>query len=266
MWTLITGAGSGIGRALAMALSQQGHNLILSGRTTAKLDQVAEAIQTASPGSRVIVITADFADLNSTRDLGRQVRKLVAHLSAFVYCAGVGEPATDFASMNLADFQEAFTVNVSAPLLLTQTLLPVLQGQHPVARIVMVGAGMDKQAQPGTGSYGISKMATRRLVQQLSVEFDADSGGPLASLFQPGLVDTPGIRNHIKRADQLALPHAGYLLERISRGECLTPQEAAHALAYTLSEVPDQDFEGSVFSASQLIEQLQEKNERKVKH
>lgn len=256
MWTLITGAGSGIGRALAIQLSQQGHSLILAGRTTAKLEQVAVEIRQSSPGCELVVITADFADPGSTRNLGERVCDLVEGLSAFVYCAGVGEPAADFAGMDLIDFQEALAVNVSAPMLLTQTLLPVLQGQNPPARIVMVGAGMDKHAQPGTGSYGISKMALNRLVQQLAVEFDADSGGPLASLFQPGLVDTPGIRAHIHSAARLGLTHAGYLEGRIDRGECLTAGEAARSLAHALNELPDNRFNGAILSASELLAQI----------
>jgi 3-oxoacyl-[acyl-carrier protein] reductase len=256
MWTLITGAGSGIGRALAIELSQQGYSLILAGRTTAKLEQVAVDIRQASPGCELVVITADFANPDSTRNLGERVCDLVEGLSTFVYCAGVGEPAADFAGMDLIDFQEALAVNVSAPMLLTQTLLPVLQGQNPPARIVMTGAGMDKQVQPGTGSYGISKMALNRLVQQLAVEFDADTGGPMASLFQPGLVDTPGIRAHIESAARLGLPHAEYLEGRICRGECLTAEEAARALAHTLNELPDDRFNGAVLSASELLTQI----------
>lgn len=254
MWTLITGAGSGIGRALALELSEQGHDLILAGRTAAKLEQVAEEIQRASPGCKVMLLTADFADPDKTRELGTRVCDAVDQISAFVHCAGVGEPAVDFASMDLADFQDALAVNVTSPMLLTQTLLPVLRGQSPAARIVMIGAGMDQHAQAGTGSYGISKMALRRLVQQLSVEFDADSGGPITSLFQPGLVDTPGIRTHIDRADELQLPHAQYLKDRLEGGQCLTALEAARALTHALKEVSDQDFNGAVFSAAELLQ------------
>lgn len=256
MWTLITGAGSGIGRALALGLAGQGHHLILAGRTGSRLEQVAGEIRNASPECQVMTMTADFSDPAETRDLADRVCQAVDHLSAFIYCAGVGEPAADFASLDLIDFQEALAVNVSAPMLLTQSLLPVLEGPDPAARIIMVGAGMDKQAQPGTGSYGVSKMALRRLVQQLSVEFGTMENGPVISLFQPGLVDTPGIRRHIVKAAGLQLSHAHWLSDRLDNGECLTAEQAASALAFTLNQTPQSDFQGAVFNAPELVDSL----------
>lgn len=256
MWGLITGAGSGIGRALALELAAGGYDLILSGRTAPKLEQVAETIRHKKPECQVMTLPVDFADPVSTRDLANRVCNSVDRLSAFVYCAGAGEPAADFANMELIDFQEALAVNVSAPMLLTQSLLPVLEGSDPASRIVMVGAGMDKHVQPGTGSYGISKMALRRLVQQMSVEFEAMPGGPVVSLFQPGLVETPGIRSHIEKAGKLNLPHAKWLAGRLKAGECLTAEQAASVLAFTLNQVPESDFHGAVFSGSELVDSL----------
>ncbi len=256
MWTLITGAGSGIGQALALELATGGHNLILAGRTLSKLEQLADTLRREVPECEVMSLAVDLADPRSTRDLATRVVDAVDHLSAFVYCAGVGEPAADFASLGLIDFQEALAVNVSAPLLLTQSLFPVLKGSDRASRIVMIGAGMDKHAQPGTGSYGISKMALRRLVQQMSVEFNAMPDGPVVSLFQPGLVDTPGIRSHIEKASKLNLPHAEWLADRLQAGECLTAEQAASALAFTLNQVPAGDFHGAVFSGAELVDSL----------
>jgi len=254
MWTLITGAGSGIGRALALELSSRGHDLILSGRTAAKLENVAQAIRRNSLATDVVIEPVNLDDPARTRALAKRVTETVRHLSALVYCAGVGEPAADFASMEFGDFQQAMAVNVSAPMLLTQSLLPLLTGGIPTPRIVMVGAGMDKYVQPGTGSYGISKMAMRRLVEQLAVDFEAMENGPLVSLFQPGLVDTPGIRAHTQAARELQLPHADYLRQRLDGGQCLTAGQAALALALSLTGVSDRAFHGAVFKASELLE------------
>ena len=256
MWTLITGAGSGIGRALALELAAQGHDLILAGRTVSKLEEVATKLRVEAPDREVMTLEVDLADPESTRNLAQQLSDAVDHLSAFVYCAGVGEPAADFASLGLIDFQEALAVNVSAPMLLTQSLLPILKGGEPSSRIVMIGAGMDKHAQPGTGSYGISKMALRRLVRQMSVEFDTMSDGPVVSLFQPGLVDTPGIRSHIDKAGKLDLPHAEGLANRLTSGDCLSAEQAASAIVFTLNQIPESDFHGAVFNGADLVDSL----------
>ena len=256
MWSLITGAGSGIGRALALELAETGQDLILAGRTKAKLVQVANEIEANWPARKALIQPVDLADPNSTRDLANRVCRSVDRLQSFVYCAGTGEPAADFATMDLMDFQEALAVNVSAPMLLCQSLLPVLQQRSTSSRVVLVGAGIDQYPQPGTGSYGISKMAMRRLVQQMSVDFEAMQEGPVVSLFQPGLVDTPGIRRHIDQAMALSLPHAGWLQERLNDRDCLTAEQAASALVHALEKMPASEFDGAVLHGADLVDVL----------
>ncbi len=253
MWTLITGASSGIGRALGLELARQGHDLLLAGRTAGKLAQVAQAVSRAAPDRAVVTLTVDLADLASTRTLAERICEVTESLGAFVYCAGVGQPAATLASLDIRDLQEALAVNVTAPMLLTQLLLPVLSANEPRSRVVMIGAGIDRQVQPGTGSYGISKMALRRLVDQLTVELRSINQGPLISLFQPGLVQTPGIQTHLRQAAALRLPHAPWLSDRLQRGDCLTPEQTASALAFVLSQTPDSDFHGGEFRAAQVL-------------
>ena len=87
MWTLITGAGSGIGRALALELAAQGHDLILAGRTVSKLEEVATKLRVEAPDREVMTLEVDLANPESTRDLAQHVSDAVVRLSAFVYCA-----------------------------------------------------------------------------------------------------------------------------------------------------------------------------------
>ena len=68
MWTLITGAGSGIGRALALELAAQGHDLILAGRTVSKLEEVATKLRVEAPDREVMTLEVDLADPESTRN------------------------------------------------------------------------------------------------------------------------------------------------------------------------------------------------------
>lgn len=256
MWTLIAGAGSGIGRALALELADRDAHLILAGRTRDKLESLASEIRKHNPGCRLVLVRADFSDPRSTQDLANAVTDRTNRLDRLIYCAGEGEPAPDLQGWNLLDFQRALAVNVSAPLLLVQSLYPQLCRHDGGARIVMLGAGMDTQVQKGTGSYGVSKMALRRLVRQLAVEFDADIRAPIISLFQPGLVDTEGLRDHLGKAERISLPHSGWLSERLDTNDCLTPEQAASALAFILNSVPDSDFHGAVFQGRDLVDSL----------
>jgi len=256
MWALITGAGSGIGRALAWELAGQGYDLVIAGRTDTHLSQVASEIRGIYQQRTVETACVDFSDPLQSKVLAQRVKNLTDHLEVLVHCAGAGEPAADFATLDYDDFQRAMAVNVSAPMLLVQALLPLLSGHEPASRIVVIGAGMDKRVQPGTGSYGISKMALRRLMLQLSVEFDAIPQGPVISLFQPGLVDTPGIRRHREKAAHLGLPHVQWLSDNLEKGDCLTAEQAASALTYTLCQLPESEFHGAVLHAPELVDAL----------
>lgn len=256
MQTLITGASSGLGRALALELASEGHRLFLVGRNASRLDDLVQEIHRDFQHVDVVTEITDLSVPEQCRQLAVRIAKETIRLDFLVHCAGAGEPAADFASLDFRDFQEAMAVNVSAPMLLTQSLLPLLTGHEPASRIVMVGAGMDKRVQPGTGSYGISKMALFRLMLQLSVEFDSIKRGLVISLFQPGLVDTPGIHDHVEKAKILGLPHAQWLKDRLKNANCLTAEQAASALAFTLLQVPESDFHGSVFHAPELVDSL----------
>jgi len=256
MWTLIAGAGSGMGKALALELANRNGHLILAGRSRQKLDALARQIRERNPDCGLVLVTVDFSDPRSTQGLADAVAERTDRLDQMVYCAGEGEPARDLQGWDLLDFQRALAVNVSAPLLLVQALYPQLCRDDGSARIVMLGAGMDQHVQKGTGSYGVSKMALRRLVRQLAVEFDAEIRAPIISLFQPGLVDTDGLRDHLGKARRLSLPHSGWLTERLETNDCLTPEQAASALAFVLNSVPDSDFHGAVFHGRDLVDSL----------
>ena len=95
-------------------------------------------------------------------------------------------------------------MNVTAPLALTQAFLPSLRRAAP-ARILLVGAGIADRAQPGTGIYGITKKALARLFEQMITDFEHEGRAdlPAVALFQPGLVDTEGLRDHIAAATGL---------------------------------------------------------------
>ncbi|GGY83008.1 hypothetical protein [Marinobacter zhanjiangensis] len=78
----------------------------------------------------------------------------------------------------------------------------------------------------------------------------------IGSLFQPDLVDTPGIRDHIAKASALKLPHASWLTERLDAGDCLTPEQAASAIAFALTDMPVDDFSGAVLHGRTLVDTL----------
>lgn len=245
VWALVTGAGRGIGAALAAALVAQGVGAALVGRRAAHLEAVAAPL-----GHAALVLPADITHpedrerIKATLDTALTSRDAV--LRFVVHNAGIGDPSRDFASTDPETLARAFDVNVIAPLALTQALLPMLRRGAP-GRVLLVGAGIADRPQPGTGIYGISKAATARLMRQMATDFDheGDARAPAVALFQPGLVDTGGLRAHIDAAQACGLPHAAWLSDRLVKGDARTATATAAFIAAALLRLPVAHFHGA---------------------
>ncbi|MCP2321985.1 NAD(P)-dependent dehydrogenase (short-subunit alcohol dehydrogenase family) [Hamadaea flava] len=135
----ITGATDGLGRALAYRLAADGHDLILHGRDTTRLDQVAAEV--AERGKRPRSVVADLADLQQVRRLAAQVGEVADRLDVFVSNAGIGGGEPDGVDRRVsADGHELrFAVNYLAGFALSLDLLPLLRAAAP-ARIVNVAS------------------------------------------------------------------------------------------------------------------------------
>ena len=247
-WALVTGAGSGIGAALASELAQRGCRLVLVGRRAATLEATRASL--ADPQAAICCP----CDLANAAARGRLIDDVAARLGAaggdlrcLVHNAGVGVPGPDFAGMACADLGHALAVNVVAPLALTQGWLPLMGAGRPSARILLVGAGIADRPQPGTGAYGISKKAEQRLFEQMVVDFAAERGpNPRVGLFQPGIVDTAGLREHCRRARACGLPHVDYLESVLDAGNAWTAEAVAHAMSRALLDADEDAFHGQV--------------------
>ena len=252
-WALITGAGSGIGAALARELATRGIGVALVGRRKDPLEKVRDSIAGLSP---TLVIPADIARDHDRAYLTQKLRKSLAdqgsRLKYLVHNAGVGSPSPDLMGMDPETLTQAFAVNVTAPLALSQLFMPALIEAAP-ARIMLVGAGIADRAQPGTGIYGITKKALARLFDQMITDFahEGDPGNPDIAMFQPGMVDTEGLRDHIEAARDYALPHAKYLDSAIAKGKAHRAQDVARAMAKALVDLSSPDYHGKVLRAVQ---------------
>jgi len=103
--------------------------------------------------------------------------------------------------------EHALQVSVVAPLALVQLLMPALQRAQQAGRggrVLHLGTSVAHKPQPGTLTYGVTKMAFYRLYQQLNVE------GIVCGSLSPGLVDTEGVRDHVAKARKYGLPHVEY--------------------------------------------------------
>lgn len=163
---MITGATSGLGRAVAGSLAQRPGTLILHGRDADRLKELATEL--SSSMASIELVTAELDELSQVHDLVDDVFELTDHLDVLVNNAGIGKGATDTREESADGFELRTAVNHLAPFVLSLRLLPLLETGAP-SRIVHVASGAqqpidfdDPQIQhnyTGDRAYAQSKFA-----------------------------------------------------------------------------------------------------------
>jgi short-subunit dehydrogenase len=155
---VLTGAGSGIGQALARQLDARGDRLVLLVRDDSRREELAAAF----PRARVLV--ADLAEPGTLNGLGREVD---GPLDSLVHVAGAVELAT-VERLRLAEWQHQLDVNLTAPAVLTREFLPGLRAGRGTVVYVNSTAGLNANA--GWSAYAASKFGLRALADALRAE------------------------------------------------------------------------------------------------
>jgi len=231
-WAVVTGAGTGIGRAVAEALARGGVHVLAVGRRRDRLDEVAAA---APPG----VVHPLEGDISKDEVMNDIVDAIPASdkLCYLIQNAAVGVPGR-LTDMKRDEFEYAMAVNVTAPLFLTQKLLPKLRVSN--GRILHLGTGVAFNAQLGTTTYGLTKMAFHRLYEQLKVELEGT--GVVVGSVSPGIIDTEGVTEHLKLAKAEQLPHVAYFAQAEKDGLIRPAETAARFILFLLQQTEDQEF------------------------
>ncbi|MGI3781068.1 MAG: SDR family NAD(P)-dependent oxidoreductase [Janthinobacterium lividum] len=186
--TLITGASSGIGEALADLLANSGHDLVLVARRQDRLQQTADRLRAS--GARVEVL---IADLSTDDGIQRTVDRIdEGDLEHLVNNAGVGGYAP-FATVCPTEVRQLWTVNATAPLLLARAALPHLLtrergGIITIASLLALSAGQDASYLPSRTIYAAAKAAGVAFTRTLTSELIGT--GVHATVVLPGRVQT----------------------------------------------------------------------------
>jgi short-subunit dehydrogenase len=181
---LLTGAGSGIGRAIALALAAEGTILWLVGRVREKLDAVADAARRRT--SEVCCIQMDLVRDDDIFDVAARLRQEIGYVDILVHCAGeivLGR----LESASIMDLDRQYNINVRAPYLLTQSLLPMLRSRR--GQVVFVNSSAGYIAGPNLSQYAATKHALRAIADSLRQEVNAD-GVRVLSVY-PGRTASP---------------------------------------------------------------------------
>lgn len=219
---LITGGGSGIGAALAVALARRDCNVIISGRRQEALD----AVSADSP--RITALAADVTDDNDQAALAAALAKLPAPRAIF-HGAGYFQLGHLDALTN-SDWQRSFDTNVTARWALTCKCVPHLDG----GRILFIGSDSGANPRVGAAAYSIAQAASETLRRALQAEWGQRN---LAiSGFKPGLVDTDLVQDFLAKSEA-EFPARAAFQAYLDRGEFATPETVAAFASWLLLDV-----------------------------
>ncbi len=186
---LITGAGDGIGRAVALAYAAHGATTILLGRTVAKLESVYDEIESAG-GPQPAIFPLDLASAGNDDvvAMAAAIGENFGHLDGLLHNASVLGERRPIDSATLAGWEEVMQINVNAQFLLTRHLLPLLQAA-PSASIIFTSSGVGRKGRAFWGAYAVSKFATEGFMQVLADELENTCQVRVNSL-NPGATNT----------------------------------------------------------------------------
>jgi NAD(P)-dependent dehydrogenase (short-subunit alcohol dehydrogenase family) len=166
---LITGAGRGIGRAIALAYAQEGARLALAARTRRDLEQTAQEAQVR--GAATCIVPVDVSDPAQVEDLVRHTVERFATIDILVNNAGIAGPVGPLQENDVAAWIRTIQVNLIGVYLCCRAVLPVMYKQNRGKIINLSGAGASN-AWRNLSAYGTSKVAVVRLTETLALELE----------------------------------------------------------------------------------------------
>ena len=165
---IITGAGSGIGKAAALALLREGYAVALAGRRKDMLEAVARE---ATPGSRTLVVPTDVADPASIRALFARTKEAFGRLDLLFNNAGIGAPAGPLEDLPFEQWKAVVDTNLTGSFICTQEAFKIMKDQQPRGgRIINNGSISAHAPRPGSVAYTSTKHAITGLTKTTSLD------------------------------------------------------------------------------------------------
>ncbi len=166
---IVTGAGSGIGRATALALLREGYAVVLAGR---RPEALAETFALAGPAeARALAVPTDVTDPESVRALFDATVRSFGRLDLLFNNAGTGAPAVPLEDLAVEQWREVINVNLTGPFLCTREAFRVMKGQTPRGgRIINNGSISAHAPRPNSAPYTATKHAITGLTKSTALD------------------------------------------------------------------------------------------------
>jgi len=219
---LVTGASSGIGRAIAVECSKMGAQLIITARNEKRLKD------TLSSMNNPFLHRMFLADLSNENDISDLEAFIADKLDGIVQCAGFTIPKP-FQFLSKENIHNVMNVNFEAPILLTQTLLKKKKIAKPSSIVFISSISGVLCSYPAGSIYSASKGAINGIAKNLAIELAVK--GIRVNSVNPGMVCTNILESGVVSEEQLNEDMKKYPLKRYGK-----PEEIAYAVIYLLSD------------------------------
>jgi 3-oxoacyl-[acyl-carrier protein] reductase len=212
----VTGAGRGIGRAVASHLAECGCRVILTARTLAQLEQVQQQILTS--GGEALAIAADLTRDDEVQRLVEESQQGLGAPDILINNAGWGKRAL-VVKVQRDDLDQTLRLNLRAPMILAQSFVPRMIEKGEGA-VINIGSVSGKAGEANGAAYSASKFGLIGFTQSLYEE--VREHGIKVAVILPGFVDTPLIPPNRK----------------LDRGKMIQPGDVAQTVGYILASAP----------------------------
>jgi NAD(P)-dependent dehydrogenase (short-subunit alcohol dehydrogenase family) len=221
---IVTGAGSGIGRGVALALAGRGMAVALVGRGRDKLDETARLVAEAHPGARTLVLPCDITDRPAVEAMAEEAASALGPIDVLVCNAGTNVRERSLEKLSYDDWDKMIATNLTGAFNLVHAILPGMRASKS-GLIVQVCSISGKRASVlGGAGYSASKFGQAALGITLGREEAAR--GIRSSVIYPGEVNTP-----ILDARPVPVPED-------RRRAILQPEDVAAAVAFLVDLDP----------------------------
>lgn len=181
----VTGASSGIGRAVALELARSGVTVAATARRSEEL--AALAAEAATAGGRIVPFAGDVSDTDGMAEVGRRIAEEVGPIDLAILNAGLFIPVKA-QPFDVAAFKRSFDVNLGGAASCLGAVLPAMTARRG-GRVVLVASVTGYGGLPSSAAYGATKAGLINLAE--SLKFDLDRYGVEIQVVNPGFVDTP---------------------------------------------------------------------------
>jgi NAD(P)-dependent dehydrogenase (short-subunit alcohol dehydrogenase family) len=165
---LVTGAGSGVGRSVAIALANEGYDVVLAGRRTEQLDETAKMLK---KGVKSLCVATDVTDPASVKALFAKAKDTFGRLDVLFNNAGIGAPAIPMEDLTFEQWKAVVDTNLTGSFLCTQEAIRIMKSQTPRGgRIINNGSISAHAPRPNSAPYTSTKHAITGLTKSIALD------------------------------------------------------------------------------------------------